>query len=148
MKWQRALLAAGALAGPLLGGCAPCDGARVRIAGDDGAALLEVCAEVATSEQERRAGLAGRAGLDEGAGLWMEFPIEGEVCVTGAGMRFPIDVVMVGASLAVARVGALGIQDEGALCAPGIQYVLEVGAGEAAGVSAGDEVEVERAAGL
>lgn len=129
----------------LLGGvaCSPCDGARVRILGAGGDTRLDVCAEVATSEAARRAGLAGRPDLPEGAGLLMQFPITGEVCITGEQMRFPLDVVFVDEGGRVAALGGLGVDDPALICEQGITQVLEVSAGVAGAVAEGDLVEID-----
>lgn len=123
--------------------CHPCDGARVRILDAQGEVRLDVCAEVATSEADRRAGLAGRSGLPAGAGLLMDFPVTGEVCITGEEMRFPIDVVFVSGTGHVAALGALGADDPALLCEQGIERVIEVSAGAASDVEVGDEVTIE-----
>ncbi len=123
--------------------CQPCEGARVRIVGAGGDTRLDVCAEVATSEVDRRAGLAGRPGLDDGAGLLMIFPVVGEVCITGENMRFPLDVVFVDGSSHVTARGALGVDDPALICEPEIAQVLEVSAGIAGDVEVGDALNVE-----
>ena len=127
----------------LVTACHPCDGARVRILDAQGQARLDVCAEVATSEADRRAGLAGRSSLPAGAGLLMEFPVTGEVCITGEEMRFPIDVVFVSGTGHVAALGALGADDPALICEQGIGSVIEVSAGAARDVGVGDAVAVE-----
>ncbi len=138
-------MAIAALAATALSGCDPCEGARVRITGEDGETRVDVCAEVADSEAELRAGLAGRPSLAEGTGLLLVFPVTGEVCITGEGMEFALDVVFVDEASRVTAVGALGASDPELLCEAGVFRVLEIAKGAAEGVAPGDRVTIDRA---
>lgn len=100
----------------------------------DGGLRAELCVERARSEDERRRGLAGRAGLGARAGLpaglLIAFPLEGEVCITNAPVSFALDVAF------AARDGALVRVDRGVppgdptlRCAAPVQSVLETEAG-------------------
>jgi len=57
------------------------------------ASSLEVCAEVADTEEERRQGLMGHAPLGPGEGMYFDFPVEQEICFYNAGVDFSIDIL-------------------------------------------------------
>lgn len=141
MNGRRALAVIACAGLSLLPACDPCEGARIRALGSDFEPHLEACAEVAVTEEDRRRGLAGRPELADGEGLWLEFPVVGEVCITGEGMLFALDVVMVDGAGRVAEIGALEEDDPSSICVPEIRSVLEVPAGAAASVRRGDMVE-------
>lgn len=133
----RAGLAAGLLA--LVTGCEPtCPGATATLVAPDGSLRAEVCAEVASTEADRRRGLLGRASLPVDEGLLIWFPLEGEACITGAGMAFAIDVVFASTAGAVVAVDHLGVDDPQVICHEGVRAALEMADGVAAGVKAGD----------
>jgi uncharacterized membrane protein (UPF0127 family) len=84
-----------ACAGPEPAPLARCDEGRLAVvltAADD---ALSLCAGVATTEAERAAGLTAWPELDDGTGLWLQFPVEGELCITTAVLDYAIDVVFV-----------------------------------------------------
>lgn len=149
----RRLVPAVGLAVSLAGaaGCNPCDGARVVLTSEGGVSRLDVCAEVARTDDELRAGLAGRDDLPAGAGLLFDFAVTDEVCITGEGMRFPIDVVFLGGpevlseegTGTVVSLGALAEDDPTVLCVEAVHRVLEVPAGAAAAVAVGDAVAID-----
>lgn len=129
----RALLAIACVAA----GCTPCEGEALTVVGGDGVARLEACVEVADTAAARRAGLAGRGALEEGAGLLLAFPHEDEICITSEGMRFALDVVFVDAERAVTSVDSLAM-GAAPICRPRTAWVIEVAAGDADAVRPGD----------
>ena len=73
----------------LLAACDPCgDRARVEL---DGAFAL--CAAVATSDEERRAGLSAVPPLGQGDAMLLDFPLQTRVCITTARPGYDIDVL-------------------------------------------------------
>lgn len=121
----------------LAAGCAPCDGEALTVVGADGATHLEACVEVADTAAARRAGLAGRDALEEGGGLLLAFPHQDEICITGEGMRFPLDVIFIDAERAVTSVDSLAM-GAAPICRPRTAWVVELGAGDARAVRQGD----------
>jgi uncharacterized membrane protein (UPF0127 family) len=94
--------------------------------------------EVADDTAERAVGLSGRDSLASGAGMWFTYVTSDQRSFWMRGMRFPIDIVWVNASMRVVHVtyrapipspGAT--IDELPLYSPGtpIMYVLEINAG-------------------
>jgi uncharacterized membrane protein (UPF0127 family) len=125
-----------------LAGCGAGDRVGVTVAGAPGPARFGVCAGTAVTAAERRLGLLGRAALDPGEGLLLRFPLEGDVCITGAGMRFGIDAVFATGDGAVVAVERFGVDDERVLCHGPVREVLEVAAGVAAEAGPGDALAV------
>lgn len=123
--------------------CDQCSGTGIHVLDAEGVSKLDTCAEWAGSEEERKQGLSGRAVLAPGDGLWMEFPTVGEVCITGEGMQFPIDVIFVDDASKVVAKRSLGAGDKNQICEQGVQNVLEVNAGEAKYVGPGDTVQID-----
>lgn len=123
--------------GGLAAGCG-CDRV-VRLLGSDEREKLHVCVEIAESEQERRQGLKGRETLAPEDGLLIAFPLEGEACIANEGVSFPIDVVYAGAEGEVVAVErGVPADDATARCHAPVLRVLEVAAGVADPVEAGD----------
>lgn len=106
-----------------------------------GQARLSVCVTRATTADERRRGLVGR-GLDDGEGLLLVFPVEGEVCITNEGVGLAIDALWLdsrGTVTAIERALAAGAP--GPWCHAPAAFVMEVRAGTAAAVAPGDRRE-------
>jgi len=120
----------------------------VRVGGD------EVRADVADTDQERAAGLSGRAALARDQGMLFEFPAASRPAFWMRGMRFPIDIVWIArgrvtevtARAPVPRPGTS--ESELPLYRPrrNADRVLEVSAGWARrnGVGPGDAVAISR----
>ncbi|HJL14207.1 MAG TPA: DUF192 domain-containing protein [Sandaracinaceae bacterium LLY-WYZ-13_1] len=120
-------------------GCA-CAGGRV-VTVETADAALELCAEVATTEAERRQGLRGRAPLAPDEALLLDFPTPDEICIVNDGVDFAIDALYAapdGTVVAVERAIAAG--DPTPRCHPGTEDVLETAAGVLAGVAPGDRL--------
>jgi uncharacterized membrane protein (UPF0127 family) len=104
-------------------------------------AHVAVCVTRATTADERRRGLVGR-GLDDGEGLLLVFPFEGEVCITNEGVGLAIDILWLdarGTITAIERAVAAGAP--GPWCHAPAAFVLELRAGAAAAVAPGDRHE-------
>ena len=107
-----------------------------------GQRVLRVRVDLAETAEERRQGLRGRTQLGEREGLWLRFPVEGEVCLTNQGVGFDIDALFAsreGTIVAVER--AIAADDGNPRCHDGTADVLEVRAGVALGVGLGDVLE-------
>ncbi|GAJ09916.1 unnamed protein product, partial [marine sediment metagenome] len=98
--------------------------------------------EVASTIDELTTGLAGRASINPGTGMLFMMPASQQVTVTTQDMLFPIDIIFIANNIVVDV--ARGIE-------PGYEVTeetpcdsfLEVNAGEAELVEAGDAVSVE-----
>jgi uncharacterized membrane protein (UPF0127 family) len=113
----------------------------VRIVSPASLARLTVRAAVADDEDERTQGLRGIASLPANRGLLIVMPVEGEVCITNAGVRFPIDAVFTasdGTVVAVERNIPSG--DVRLRCQPSTHRILEVNGGAATRVAPGDHM--------
>lgn len=113
----------------------------VRVVGSDGTEHLSVDATLAESEAERREGLARFDTLDDDRGLLIVLPVEGEVCITNGGVGFAIDAVFAaedGTVVAVERNIPMG--DVTLRCHMSTRRILEVAAGVAGSVDAGDQL--------
>lgn len=119
--------------------CAPCDGTRVEIRDDDGATSLQACVDVARTAEERRRGLAGEPDLPEGGGMLFEFPVTGEVCMTGAGMLFPITVAFVDEDLSIIAVSPLS-PGGAPICERPARYALELSRSAEGKLEVGDHL--------
>jgi len=99
--------------------------------------------EVAQSEQERVNGLSGREGLPQDGGMWFIFPESTSSEFWMDGMNFDLDIVFIGEDMKVLNVARGDKTKPKALIKPAgpYLYVLEVAAGGADGVQAGDVVE-------
>lgn len=125
---------------PLVAGCA--DLPLVEVRGPEGSLRLRVVADVARTAEARRAGLAGRNGLDEGHGLLLVFPTEGEVCIDNAPVDFPIDAIFADATgqvVAIERSVPAG--DPTPRCHEPVAQVLELADGVALSAQEGDALE-------
>lgn len=139
----RTVLVFGLVFGAFVAASACGGGSEARVLAPDGSARLAVRVEIARTEVERRTGLSDRDALAVGEGLVIEFPLEGEACITNAPVVFPIDVVFAdetGAVVAVER--ALAAGDPGSYCYTPVRRALEVSAGVAAEVAIGDALVV------
>jgi len=120
------------------------DGNTVRVTVEragSGETVLAVDAEVARTADERRAGLRGHAPLANGEGLLIEMPQPLDICIVNDGVDFAIDAIYAvddGTVIAIERNIPAG--DPTARCQSAVRWVLEVGAGGAAAVSAGDHL--------
>jgi uncharacterized protein len=104
---------------------------------EDGSVVCERC-ELAESFRTKLVGLMGRPSLapDEG----MLFRPTGSIHMLF--MRFPIDVVFCDADLRVVKV-VRGLKPWRAASARGAKVAIELAAGAAAGVEAGDRLTLE-----
>lgn len=127
----------------VLVGCA--DLPLVEVRGPDGSLRLQVVADVARTAVARREGLAGRDSLDEGRGLLLVFPTEGEVCIDNAPVDFAIDALFADATgqvVAIERSVPAG--DPTPRCHEPVAQVLELADGVALSAQVGDVVEQAR----
>jgi len=126
----------------LLAGCPDAGTVRVTVErAGSGETILAVDAEVARTAEERRTGLRGHAPLGDGDGLLIEMPQALDICIVNDGVDFDIDAVYAagdGTVIAVER--AIPAGDPTARCQSAVRWVLEVGAGAADPVSAGDHL--------
>jgi uncharacterized membrane protein (UPF0127 family) len=98
--------------------------------------------DIATTYQELTKGLGGLSSLPAGRGMLFDLGSEQIISVTTAPMLFNIDIVFISGNLAVTEVApgaAPGYLVQ--LDLPG-RFFLEVNAGEAIGLNAGDAVSV------
>jgi uncharacterized membrane protein (UPF0127 family) len=120
-----------------------CEATRVRIASaSDGKPVLDVCAGLAVSEEERVQGLTGKPPLALDQGLLLEFPLEGDACIQNGSVSFAIDVVYASDSGEVVAVEhAVAAGDATLRCHSNVKRVLEVDAGVADAVEVGDTLK-------
>ncbi|MEQ9646478.1 MAG: DUF192 domain-containing protein [Sandaracinaceae bacterium] len=107
------------------------------------ASSLEVCAEVADTEEERRQGLMGHAPLGPGEGMYFDFPVEQEICFYNAGVDFSIDILFAdtdGTVVAIERRVPAG--DTTLRCQGATKLALEVAAGALDDHAIGDALRV------
>ena len=121
-----------------IAGCAP--GLHAEVVSDS-ESKLRVQVTLAESEAARREGLRAYTSLSTGEGLVLVFPGPSEVCITNAGVAFPIDAVF-------AEVGQVtGVESfdagEAAVRCHRADEVLEVASGVANRVVPGDRILVE-----
>lgn len=83
--------------------------------------------EIARTAVERMTGLRGTEALADDEGLWIEFPVEDELCIVNSGVAFNIDAIWVRSGRVVA-VETFAADDPDARCFIGSE-VLEVAAG-------------------
>ncbi|MBK6575122.1 MAG: DUF192 domain-containing protein [Sandaracinaceae bacterium] len=136
----RALFVLSAALPLLSGACA--DVPLVEVRGPDGTLRLRVEADFARTADARREGLAGRDGLDEGRGLLLVFPTEGEVCIENTPVGFAIDAIFANAAgrvIAIERDIPAG--DATSRCHQPVAQVLELAGGVALSVQVGDVLE-------
>ncbi|MDP3061799.1 MAG: DUF192 domain-containing protein, partial [Chloroflexota bacterium] len=98
---------------------------------------------LATTLEELTQGLGGLASIAPGTGMLFDLGQDQVAAVTTAPMLFPIDIIWIRSASGVAEV-ALGVQP-GFLVTPTapVRFFLEVNAGEAEGVQAGDSALIE-----
>ncbi len=110
----------------------------------DGTLRLRVEVDFARTAEARREGLAARNGLDDGRGLLLVFPTEGEVCIENAPVGFAIDALFADAAgqvIAIER--GIPAGDTTSRCHQPVAQVLEFAGGVA--LSAGGRRAVEQA---
>jgi uncharacterized membrane protein (UPF0127 family) len=135
-----------AAAGLGLGACGDGCPDEVRVRGAHGESRIACCVERARTEDERRRGLSGRRSLGSRhglpAGLLLEFPLEGEACITNAPVSFAIDVVFAARDGTIVRVDRdVAPGDPTARCAGRTYSVLEAEAGVLEAVEVGDVLD-------
>ncbi len=135
-------LVCGVLAFVALAGCA-CGGVTARVLSPEGSARLEVCATEARTPEERVRGLSKRTSLPSDEGLVIEFPAEGQACITNEPVPFPIDTVFASADGTVVAVEHFAANEAPARCHDTTLDVLEVRAGVAASVAVGDHLTLQ-----
>lgn len=92
-----------------------------------GQVQLELAITVADTEYERQEGLRLYGPLAKNAALLLVFPIETQVCITNAGVPFPIDVLFLSASRQVlAAQEHIPADATGPYCHPNTAMVLEL----------------------
>lgn len=104
----------------------------------DGAVRERYHVTVATTATERMTGLRGVDSLADDEGLWMEFPVEDELCIVNSGVSFAIDAVFVRSERVVA-VETFAADEPDARCFIASE-VLEVNAGSP--IVVGDEARL------
>ena len=99
-------------------------------------------AYLATTYAELTTGLKGLASIPAGSGMLFVLPYDHAVTVTTVGCYFPIDIVFISSQCEVVSVArdvypGLLVTESAA-----VEYILEVNAGEAEGIEAGDTVSI------
>ncbi|MEM9073343.1 MAG: DUF192 domain-containing protein [Myxococcota bacterium] len=127
----------GCALGCVLGCVLGCGGSVVAEVSDPiaGEAVLRVDVDVASTAAERMRGLRGRDALPRDRGLWIEFPVEDELCIVNEGVPFAIDAIWIAGEV-VQEVRTFAANDGVPHCARGSD-VLEVNAGAASEVRPG-----------
>ncbi|UCF48044.1 MAG: DUF192 domain-containing protein [Myxococcales bacterium] len=98
-----------------------------RLLDADGNVLLELEIAIAQTEYERHEGLRLHGPLAPNEGLLLVFPEEGRVCITNAGVPFPIDVIYLSADRQVIAIERnIPANAPGPYCHPTTQLVLEL----------------------
>lgn len=97
---------------------------------------------LATTPQELSQGLGGLPSLPQGRGMLFDLGEEKIIAVTTEPMLFTIDVVFISKSLRVTEVASEVIPGRFIMSQGPARYFLEVNAGEAAKVKAGDLVKL------
>lgn len=134
-------IAVALLLGAGCGGPPQFSGETVRVLGPGGEVRLEVFADVADDERERREGLARYDSLAAGRGLLIVLPAEGEVCITNAKVDFAVDAVFAATDGTVVAVERNVPRDDVTLrCHRSTRRILEVNGGDASAVSPGDQL--------
>lgn len=102
-------------------------GARGRLVDGEGNVRLELAITIADTEHTRQEGLRLHGALGDGEALLLVFPTEGTVCITNAGVPFPIDVVYVSSSgLVTALERGIPADAPGPFCHPDTAMALEL----------------------
>jgi len=97
---------------------------------------------VTSTPAELATGLSGVPIIPPGTGMLFVLPQEQIVTVTAEGMLFPLSIIFIGDNLQVTEVARiLAPGDTGTTGLP-CRYFLEVNAGEADGIEAGDQVAI------
>ena len=129
-RWRRTILVSVMLLTMTLGACGdasdPTTMQRVELVDANGVTVIAVDAWVADTFEALVDGLRRYPTLGEHEGLLMVFPSETQVCITNAGVPYPIDIAYVSASRQVIAVETLGADERGPICHPGTAWVLEV----------------------
>jgi len=100
---------------------------RGRLLDREGDVQLELAITIADTEHTRQEGLRLHGPLGDGEALLLVFPNEGTVCITNAGVPFPIDVVFVSSSGLVAAVEPhIPADAPGPFCHPHTAMALEL----------------------
>jgi uncharacterized membrane protein (UPF0127 family) len=99
-------------------------------------------AYLATTYQELLQGLSGVEAVPAGTGMLFVLPADQAVTITTQLMRFPMDIIFISSSLAVVDVARGVVPGLLVSEATPIRYFLEVNAGEATGIEAGDSVSI------
>ncbi len=118
------------------------DVSLLEVRGPDGTLRLRVEADFARTAAARREGLAARDGLDDGRGLLLVFPTEGEVCIENTPVGFAIDALFANAAgqiVAIER--GIPAGDTTSRCHQPVAQVLELAGGVALSVQVGDVLE-------
>jgi len=123
----------------------------VSFTGADGR-IRTIAVEVATSGEQQARGLGYRDALERDRGMLFVYPEARPVTFWMKGMRFPLDMVWIGADRRVVSVtadippqpGASDAELRRYAPAASVQYVLELNAGAAAelGLSTGTEIAI------
>jgi uncharacterized membrane protein (UPF0127 family) len=93
----------------------------------NGEVQLELEITIARTEYERQEGLRLHGPLAENAALLLVFPTEAEVCISNAGVPFPIDVLFLSASgHVIAAQTNIPADSNGLYCHPNTAMALEL----------------------
>lgn len=102
-------------------------GQRARLIDSEGRVQLELTITVADTEHTRQEGLRLHGPLATNEGLLLVFPTETTVCITNAGVPFPIDVVYLTADAVVTAMERNIPPDaDGPFCRPNTAMALEL----------------------
>jgi uncharacterized membrane protein (UPF0127 family) len=100
---------------------------RARLLDAEGNVQLELEIAIAETEYERQEGLRLHGPLAENEALLLVFPGETRVCITNAGVPFPIDVLYLSATRQViATEPNIPANAPGPYCHPNTQLALEL----------------------
>jgi len=100
---------------------------RGRLVDAEGNVLIELQIALAETEYERQEGLRLRGPLAENEALLLVFPTETQVCITNAGVPFPIHALYFSASQQrIATEPNIPPNAPGPYCHPTTQLVLEL----------------------
>jgi len=111
----------------MVGCSAPDPALRGRLVSADGRTQLELTISIADTEYTRQEGLRLHGPLNDGEGLLLVFPTQSTVCITNAGVPFPIDVLYLSeAGLVTATEREIQPEAPGPFCHPDTAMVLEL----------------------
>jgi uncharacterized membrane protein (UPF0127 family) len=100
---------------------------RARLLDQHGSVQLELTIAMAETDYERQEGLRLHGPLAENEALLLVFPKETQVCITNAGVPFPIDVVYLSATRQVIAIELqIPADAPGPYCHPNTQLALEL----------------------